>query len=337
MPKKATIPTMRKPNLDPLFSVNTSDTNGNQVNQDKQETELSLSIIRIPNPEERNNGNHYWVQPRFHFDDDRQKQLTESIKADGLQQAVLVRPIKDTQAQRTGFYELVYGQRRYHAHEALGIETIRCRIEDLSDLQAKRVALAENLCRQDLNDYEETEGILQLIELQLDCDRATVRSILAQNATARKNKTELSANVCRQLETIESITENFLGITPDSFRRTRLPLLELPEELKLALHQSQIDASNAREIAKIKDKSQRKQLLDETIELNLPVSEVKKRVKELNAPIVNSEKEQSVLKLVERFTHISRSAKQKLSGLPQDKQEKATELLNQLEELFEEN
>lgn len=121
----------------------------------------------------------------------------------------------------------------------------------LSDTEALDCARMENLLRSDLNPVEETEGILNLLELSLDIDRPKVISLLNQMANQKRGLTD---NVVRNQEQVVEETFRMLGrLSPESFRTHRLPLLKLPPEVLEALHQGRIEYTKAKAIARVKD------------------------------------------------------------------------------------
>lgn len=115
-------------------------------------------------------------QPRTYFDETAMAELTKSVKQHGVLHPIIVRPIGESR------YELVAGERRYKAAKAAGLSEVPVVIQTLSDLEVVQYALMENLQREDLNPVEETEGILQLLELKLETDRPSVISLLNQMA-----------------------------------------------------------------------------------------------------------------------------------------------------------
>jgi len=84
--------------------------------------------------------------------------LVDSIRRHGILEPLLVR-------RRNGDgYELVSGERRFHAAMIAGIEEVPCIELELDDRQALEIALIENLQRKDLTPFEEGEGFRTLIE-----------------------------------------------------------------------------------------------------------------------------------------------------------------------------
>ncbi len=109
--------------------------------------EIPLGKIQ-PNPK----------QPRRDFDEDELDELAESIKAFGVLQPVVVRPLK------AGTYELIMGERRLRASERAGQGTIPAVIRKTDDDSMLRDALIENVHRADLNPIEEALAYEQLLE-----------------------------------------------------------------------------------------------------------------------------------------------------------------------------
>jgi|SRR5215216_6670455 len=84
------------------------------------------------------------------FKDEDIDSLAESIKREGLHQAILVRPFN-------GAYQVVYGHRRLEAHKKLGLKEIKAEVKELSDEQAQIIGMSENWHRTDLTPIEREE------------------------------------------------------------------------------------------------------------------------------------------------------------------------------------
>src|SRR2546426_2405039 len=97
-------------------------------------------------------------QPRTRTDDASLAELSESIKAQGVVQPILVRPVDG------GRYEIVAGERRWRAAQRAGLKEIPALIRPVPDQAALALALIENIQREDLNPLEEAQGIKRLIE-----------------------------------------------------------------------------------------------------------------------------------------------------------------------------
>lgn len=232
--------------------------------------EATVALMKIDLPER---------QPRRYFSPEAMQSLITSIKQDGILQPLLVRPLGDN-------YELVAGERRYRAAQAVGLEYVPVTIRELTDEQAKLLALTENLQREDLNPVEETEGILELLSLKLSINPLEVISLLNRLAhKARgnvKGESEESAhNVMGKKEIEETFSQ--LGLTWQSFLKNRLPLLNLPEEVLESLRSGQIEYTKAKAIATLKNQQQRKTLLAFVSEQNLSLSQIKEQIEALKS------------------------------------------------------
>src|SRR5690606_36348096 len=97
-------------------------------------------------------------QPRVEMDDAALAELTESIRAHGVLEPVIVRPAGDG-------YELVVGERRWRAAQRAGLSSIPAVVRQLTDQEAAVLALVENLQRENLNPIEEALAYQRLTEL----------------------------------------------------------------------------------------------------------------------------------------------------------------------------
>lgn len=97
-------------------------------------------------------------QPRTRIDQTTLAELADSIKAQGVMQPILARPIGD------GRYEIVAGERRWRAARMAGLASVPALVREVADRQALAIALIENLQREDLNPLDEATGIRRLTE-----------------------------------------------------------------------------------------------------------------------------------------------------------------------------
>ena len=216
-------------------------------------------------------------QPRRYFDPQKMQQLVQSIQEHGILEPLLVRPLVN------GQYELIAGERRFRAAQILELDTIPIISKDVTDKEAIQIALVENLQREDLNPVEETEAILELLSLSLDVEISDITSTLNQVANAKKRGLELTDNVTRQLEAIESLLANVGRFNAESFRTNRLPLLNMPDVVLETLRQGKLEFTKARAIARIRDEVQRQELLEEAITQNLSLAQIKVRIAAINS------------------------------------------------------
>jgi ParB family chromosome partitioning protein len=97
-------------------------------------------------------------QPRTHMDKGALEELAASIKAQGVVQPIVVRPIAN------GNYEIVAGERRWRAAQQAGLDTIPAVVRKIPDEAAIAIALIENIQRENLNPVEEANALQRLID-----------------------------------------------------------------------------------------------------------------------------------------------------------------------------
>jgi len=97
-------------------------------------------------------------QPRTRMDTASLAELADSIRAQGLIQPILVRPVDG------GKYEIIAGERRWRACQLAGLQQVPVVIRAVPDKSALAMALIENIQREDLNPLEEATGIQRLID-----------------------------------------------------------------------------------------------------------------------------------------------------------------------------
>jgi ParB family transcriptional regulator, chromosome partitioning protein len=98
-------------------------------------------------------------QPRKNFEEKEIKELSESIKNQGLIQPIVVRETSDS------MYEIIAGERRWRACQLAGLHSINCVIMNVDDKSVYELALIENIQRENLNVVEEAKAYKSLIEL----------------------------------------------------------------------------------------------------------------------------------------------------------------------------
>lgn len=97
------------------------------------------------------------LQPRLHYEEGALEELKTSIKEKGILQPILVRSKDDR-------FEVVAGERRLRAAQALGLQQVPVVIKDVSDEEALVLALIENIQREELNVIEEAKAFKRLID-----------------------------------------------------------------------------------------------------------------------------------------------------------------------------
>ncbi|NEU76836.1 ParB/RepB/Spo0J family partition protein [Hassallia byssoidea VB512170] len=272
-------------------------------------------------------------QPRRYFDAEALQSLANDIKQNGLLAPIAVRPTEDST------YELMAGERRLRACALIGLEEIPVNIIDCDDKTASRIRLAENLQREDLNAYEETIGILELLTILLETDTEDVVSILYR--MAKEDKGEAAQNVlgCSESLTIQELFSKIGKITWQSFVTTRLPLLKLPTDIQEALASGLIEYTKACAIARIKDSSRRAELLKQAIDEKLSLSKIKEAVEgllEASKQDKQDKQETPTKKLAAQIGEISSLIKKDKTLLQDNKKfNKVNKLAQQIFELLQ--
>lgn len=167
--------------------------------------------------------------PRKHFDQAKLAELAESIKASGVHQPILLRPLPGHRVPDTwGFrrkgaplpaYELVAGARRLRACKMANVAEVPAMIRELTDEQALEVQVIENLQREDVTALEEAEGYEALMQ------------------HGHANADQVAAKIGKSR----------------AYVYARLKLLDLAPDCREALRDGRIDASRALRIARIPD------------------------------------------------------------------------------------
>ena len=119
-------------------------------------------------------------QPRRDMSDDALEELATSIRAQGIMQPVVVRPIGPQS------YELIAGERRWRASQLVGLETIPAVIRDVPDEDAIAMALIENIQRENLNPIEEARA-LQRLQKEFELTQAEVAEAVGKSRVTVTN------------------------------------------------------------------------------------------------------------------------------------------------------
>lgn len=97
-------------------------------------------------------------QPRMDMHNESLEDLADSIRAQGVVQPIVVRPVNG------GDYEIIAGERRWRAAQLAGLQDVPVVVRDMDDRTAIAVALIENIQRENLNPLEEARALERLIE-----------------------------------------------------------------------------------------------------------------------------------------------------------------------------
>ncbi|MDE2305869.1 MAG: ParB/RepB/Spo0J family partition protein [Gammaproteobacteria bacterium] len=103
-------------------------------------------------------------QPRSDMRTETLNELAESIKAQGVVQPIVVRPLPRAAESETQRYEIIAGERRWRAAQLAGLQEIPAVVRDVPDEAAVAMALIENIQRENLNPLEEARALSRLIE-----------------------------------------------------------------------------------------------------------------------------------------------------------------------------
>ena len=129
-----------------LGALLSTTTNKNETNNVQK---INISEI-IPNP----------LQPRKNFKNEELKELSSSIKNQGLIQPIIVKPTDDNQ------FQIIAGERRWRACQLNGMHEVDCVIKDLDETTVLEAALIENIQREDLNVIEEANAYKGLVNIK---------------------------------------------------------------------------------------------------------------------------------------------------------------------------
>jgi ParB family transcriptional regulator, chromosome partitioning protein len=124
-------------------------------------------------------------QPRRHIDEAGLEELAASIKAQGLMQPIVLRPVTaDT-------YEIIAGERRWRAVQKAGLDSISAIVRDIPDEAAIAMSLIENMQREDLNAMEEAMA-LQRIKDEFGLTHEEVAEAVGKSRSAVTNLMRLT-------------------------------------------------------------------------------------------------------------------------------------------------
>ncbi|MDH3756359.1 MAG: ParB/RepB/Spo0J family partition protein [Gammaproteobacteria bacterium] len=184
-------------------------------------------------------------QPRLDIRQDSLEELANSIKAQGVVQPIVARPIgKRGDSQR---YEIVAGERRWPGAQMAGLETIPAVVRNVPDDAAIAMALIENIQREDLNPLEEARALDRLIrEFDLTHDKA-------------------AEAVGRSRASVSNL----------------LRLLDLSDKVKSMLESRQIEMGHARALLAVTDGIQQYDVARQVVRRGLSVRETERLVRHM--------------------------------------------------------
>jgi ParB family chromosome partitioning protein len=150
-------------------------------------------------------------QPRTQMDKASLDELAASIRAQGLMQPILVRPVAQDR------YEIIAGERRWRAAQLAGLAEVPTLIRDIPDENALAMALIENIQRENLNPLEEALGLQRLV------DEFSLTHQQAADAVGRSRPT--ASNLLRLLQLAQPVQDMLMAGEIDmGHARALLPL-----------------------------------------------------------------------------------------------------------------
>ena len=143
-------------------------------------------------------------QPRMDFDKEALQELADSIRAQGVLQPVLVRPLADS-----GKFEIIAGERRWRAAQLAGLHEVPAVVRKLDDRAAMCLALIENIQREDLNPLEHARGLARLAD-EFDMTHDLIAESLGRSRSAVTNMLRL-LELCDEVKHLLEIRQLEMG------------------------------------------------------------------------------------------------------------------------------
>jgi ParB family chromosome partitioning protein len=182
-------------------------------------------------------------QPRRRFDPERLAELADSVRAHGLVQPVVVRPLG------LGRYELVAGERRWRAARQAGLATVPALVRETDDRDSLLVALVENVAREDLSPLEEARAY------------AVLQDEFALPLA------EIAERVGRSKPSVSN----------------RLRLLELPDDVLALLERGALTEGHARAVLAVSGDDARRRLAGRIVQRGLTVRAAERAARDAGA------------------------------------------------------
>ena len=188
-------------------------------------------------------------QPRIDMRPDSLQELADSIKAQGVVQPIVVRPISDGGAGQPRRYEIIAGERRWRAAQLAGLHDIPALVRRVPDAAAIAMSLIENIQRENLNPLEEARALDRLIT-EFEMTHASAAEAVGRSRAAVSNL---------------------------------LRLLELADEVKSLVEQRELEMGHARALLSLESRRQQSEVGALVAKKKLSVRETEALVKRLVA------------------------------------------------------
>ncbi len=186
-------------------------------------------------------------QPRIDMRQESLQELAESIKAQGLVQPIVVRPISEPSATQPRRYEIIAGERRWRAAQLAGLQEIPALVRRVPDEAAVAMALIENIQRENLNPLEEARALGRLIS-EFEMTHASAAEAVGRSRAAVSNL---------------------------------LRLLELADEVKALVEQRELEMGHARALLGLEHRRQQVEVAMLVAKKKLSVRETEALVRRL--------------------------------------------------------
>ena len=196
-------------------------------------------------------------QPRRQFDREALATLADSIAANGVLQPIIVRE------SGVGTYSIIAGERRWRASKLAGLIEIPAIVMEADELAAAKIAMIENLQREDLNPYEEAMGYAEMMK-KYSLTQEDIATHVGKSRSAVANA---------------------------------LRLLDLPEEVLELLVSGELSAGHGRALLGLRDRAGILPLAKRAVEREMSVREVEAAVKSANRPVKTEEDEPATPKV----------------------------------------
>ena len=187
-------------------------------------------------------------QPRMDIRQETLEDLADSIRAQGVVQPIVIRPVRDSGDGVR--YEIIAGERRWRAAQLAGLQKVPVIIRDVPDEAAVAMSLIENIQREDLNPLEEARALDRLIR-EFEMTHQQAAEAVGRSRAAVSNL---------------------------------LRLLELGDEVKTLVERRAIEMGHARALLGVAEPKAQAAAAREVASKGLSVRETERLVKRLQAP-----------------------------------------------------
>jgi len=186
-------------------------------------------------------------QPRIDMRQESLQELADSIKAQGLVQPIVVRPLSEAVAGQPRRYEIIAGERRWRAAQLAGLHEIAALVRRVPDEAAVAMSLIENIQRENLNPLEEARALDRLIT-EFEMTHATAAEAVGRSRAAVSNL---------------------------------LRLLELADEAKSLVERRELEMGHARALLGLEQKRQQAEIAVLVAQKKMSVRETEALVRRL--------------------------------------------------------